>query len=394
MTSTECSGSSTRVQSRYQRDGQVFSYLRNLLKRENGVKPQCSNDTSDGRQENAQQSERVNIFTQAIKSFVTKFSSRDCEDIQSLILTSQCRGFSQLFFILFLFITMSKYTEQEIFCIRYYDRTVPDEHEMEVCLNYPYTEKTVNGQTTRHYILFYRWFHLGMCFFSGYFYLLVFLMQKFSFKPLTDIILMRKTGELTIKKLKMYWKMHLGAHGKIHRKKIYLHVLALIMNIFGVFLMDLLIQGSYRFLPLFLLIKRDMVFFDDDMSLTFPPFIKCEISTAHQLWLERKDLFGCHLPNMIIYEKIVFIIGACQCILAVWCFLYIMLLFFPYFLKYSKTYLIVQGWYQNSPLTRSLASKLSVGECYAFGLTTSHIGTKEFIEIQKYVLNLIDEMDM
>lgn len=331
-------------------------------------------------------------FKEKIYLIFKGFSSNRRASLDSLLIKTQTIGFSQLIFAFYLISCLGKWAEKEIFCIRQFDVTPPDDEEEDICLQYSYTESK-NG--VRYYILFYKWFHIGLSFLSAYYFLLHLVLKYNSISPLDDVIYKKKKKPgLTINDIKTYWEKYVGAHNSIYFKKISLHVLALVLNLFGMFILDLIVQGKYKTLPLFLFITRDIEFFDDEMSYIFPPFVKCEITPAHQLWLERTERFGCHFTHMIIYEKIMFIIWFCQLFLAIWSLCYILIMLLPLFSRHFKKYLIVQGFYRHTKLTNRLCKKLTVSDCYAFGLTTDFLVTEEFVEMQLFVLDECDKLDM
>lgn len=377
------------------KDRKFYQMIQNALR---GVKGKNVSKNSSSSQSSSTSSSKENnsLISEAIRRLISKFSSGEINAIDSLVIRCQTIGLSKFLFILFLLISLGKYAEDDIFCVRQFDRTSADEDEEDLCLQYPYTEETLNGKDIkRHYVLFYRWFHLGLCFFSGYFYSLRIAVKFNTFQPLNQMIIKKKTRDgLSVCELKRYWQKYLGAHENIYIKKIYLHILCLTVNLCGFFLIDLLVQGKYIILPSFLFVTRDIEFFDDDMSFVFPPFVKCEISPTHQLWLERRELFGCHLTHMIVYEKLIFIIWFYQLVLAIWCVAYLCMLIAPFLFNFFKNRLLVQGFYQYTKLTDNLGSLLCIGDSYAFGLMTDYLTTKDFTEFQQWLLDQVDNLDL
>ena len=113
----------------------------------------------------------------------------------------------------------------------------------------------------------------------------------------------------------------------IYFKCLFVHIYALVLNLFLIFLLNFLLQDRFSLyivdaFPFY----RDVQNFSDTMSQTFYPFSEC-IIPEHRIIYGRELLLICHLTLMEYYEKVFFIIWLYLFILPFFTFVYTLYLF-------------------------------------------------------------------
>lgn len=235
--------------------------------------------------------------------------------------------YSSLFLIsCWLFATCYYYTSDPILCVSKFDRSVVASHIEHMCLTYSYTQSSL--QTTRYYVLHYKWIHwmfllLALIYKISGFIMIHLYSPNYLLSTLKNLSYGRyyNLNSRSLSRSIWYWQRNYGRHGDLHRNKCVVHIVSLLTNAFAFLLINQLLQGNY-----YVTLIRHWPFtrdFTDALSSLFPAFTECEISPKMQLWWGRTERVGCHLPLMEVYEKVFLVLWVWQGILAVATLLYL-----------------------------------------------------------------------
>ncbi|CAL4139464.1 unnamed protein product, partial [Meganyctiphanes norvegica] len=187
-----------------------------------------------------------------------------------------------------------------------------DSTHQNICLSYPYIEE--DGEE-RRYILHYRWIPWAFLLLAAVYYIPRIASHSFSNTISKQLkhLLANARGDafddpeaVEFKAAIEYMKENKGSHNGIYWKYIGLNFLALGVDVFTMFLLDLLLQGRFIHYGLSLAehYNRNPEDFSDEISRTFPPFVRCKIERVHLVVSSDEITYGCHLTFMELYEKV------------------------------------------------------------------------------------------
>ncbi|CAL4085571.1 unnamed protein product, partial [Meganyctiphanes norvegica] len=186
-----------------------------------------------------------------------------------------------------------------------------DPVHLNICLSYPYIEEDGGVR----YILHYRWIPWAFLLLAAVYYIPRIASKSFNntvSKQLKDLLANAKGDAfdnpeaVEYKTAVEYMKENKGSHNGIYWKYIGLNFLSLGVDVFTVFLLDILLQGRFKYYGLSLSAhyNRHPEDFSDEISRTFPPFVKCTIEKQHLIVSSDEKAYGCHLTFMELYEKV------------------------------------------------------------------------------------------
>ena len=203
---------------------------------------------------------------------------------------------------------------------------------MNICLSYPFVWQ-VDG--TKRYLLFYRWIHWAFLIIAGVYYIPR-KMSKTSDNPKVKklfedlaITLHRydNVEKENMERAARYVIFNQRTHNGLYYKYLICNVVALGIDILVFHGLDFLFQGKFMNYGIDTFpFNRNPRTFQDPMSKTFPPFVKCTLHKHVQLVDERTEEFGCHLTVMELYEKIFLFVWIWLIVLMVITSLYIIYL--------------------------------------------------------------------
>ena len=204
----------------------------------------------------------------------------------------------------------SWYHRDVIVCVSQFNAEIPLKVEYtNVCLSYPY----LNGSDAKRYLMFYRWTHWIMLCLAAVYYLPRKFLKKTENRKLNKIFheVSLNTNrydcidEDKLNKVTQYFAYNMGSHDEIYHGYIISNIVALISDAVTFAFLHWLFQ--YRFGNLIYNswpFNRDNVEFSDYLSVTFPPFVDCQLTPQHELVSNRTEVIGCHLVLMEFYEKV------------------------------------------------------------------------------------------
>ncbi|CAL4166532.1 unnamed protein product, partial [Meganyctiphanes norvegica] len=215
----------------------------------------------------------------------------------------------------FLTVTQQWFHEKIMICRHLSDVKVKhdalDPDHMNICLSYPYVEE--HGR--RRYILYYRWIPWAFLLLTAVYYIPRLVSKKYTntlSRELNVVLINAKldgfnTQEVLWKAV-AYMEENRGTHNGIYWKYLILNCLALVVDAFTMFFWDILLQGRFIQYGMTDLYYRNPEDFSDEISRTFPPFVKCSMEKVHMLTSQDEKAYGCHLTIMELYEKVFLIL--------------------------------------------------------------------------------------
>ena len=75
-----------------------------------------------------------------------------------------------------------------------------------------------------------------------------------------------------------YFRSYKRRHGSMYLKYMFIHIVAIGINLLAFLGLNITLQNNYLDLPRHLSVQRNPIEFDDSLSLIFPPFVDCEIN--------------------------------------------------------------------------------------------------------------------
>ena len=263
-----------------------------------------------------------------------------------------------------------------------------------ICLSYPFLQGD-NG--TRRYILFYRWVHWVLLITAALYYIphkISKTAENSKLKKLFEdlsIAAHRYDGHSEkeqVDRTARYFSTNLHTHNGLFFKYLICNFLALIVDVITFRFFDFVFQG--RFLKYGIMtypFSRNVEDFDDYMSQTFPPFVRCELGETYQLTNKRHEILGCHLTVMELYEKIFFVLWIWLIFLTCMTLLYICYLFFlwlPWFrlliLRIAKPYTA----YGKGTIKETIIDSISnckIGDVYLLYRLRQHFSHASYLDL-------------
>ncbi|KAK7083113.1 Mitosis inhibitor protein kinase wee1 [Halocaridina rubra] len=239
------------------------------------------------------------------------------EPIDSFVLKLHYSTSVCIFLLLFFVVQGNWFLREAIKCISGHDpQHQLDFHKINFCLSYAYIcEPDMNSadHCRRRYLLFYRWLYLCFLLVSAIYYLPRFLAKKMMNprlkKLLTDLSYDEDRYDSTnwetdAQKMLIYMESHRRRNSQ-YVWLIVCHILALgidvaVITFFNFLLHDRFLELMYAAYPY----HRELPYFSDYISQTFPPFANCTIHVENLINNQREERFGCYLYLMELYEKL------------------------------------------------------------------------------------------
>lgn len=134
-----------------------------------------------------------------------------------------------------------------------------------------------------------------------------------------------------------------------------------------------LVYSAYPF-------HRDAQFFQDELSRTFPPFVRCRVDEEVLINNKRKEWFGCHLLLMDVYDKMFVVIWLWLVFLVVMTIITIFALLLWIFPPFNRLFLLI---HTDSKRVKKLRDKIvqrySFTDLYVLYLMKCHRSEAEFV---------------
>ncbi|CAL4187916.1 unnamed protein product, partial [Meganyctiphanes norvegica] len=278
----------------------------------------------------------------------------------------------------FLAVSQHWYAEQDMICkkLSNVESKIPlNEEHLNICRSYPYVEEGEGEEVHRRYILYYRWIPWAFLLLTTMYYI-----PRIASKTFTRTITKQMKSMLVnarnesfgdpesveFKKAVQYIRENKGSHNGIYWTYIGLNCLALGVDVFTMFLWDILLQGRFSRYGLSLpeWYKRNPKDFSDEISRTFPPFVKCKIESVHLIASADAKAYGCHMTYMQLYEKVFILL---------WFWLVIMIIITTVYIIYIMLfgpYVIVKGCLTRG---RGVQGVTTVGDYYIKFRLKAHV---------------------
>uniref|UniRef100_A0A6A7FVA8 Innexin n=1 Tax=Hirondellea gigas TaxID=1518452 RepID=A0A6A7FVA8_9CRUS len=288
------------------------------------------------------------------------------------------------------------YNRDVITCVSHYNADTQVRLDyINVCLSYPYVEVVdEEGNTTKRYLLFYRWVQWSFLVLAGIYYIprkISKNMENPKAKKLIEDLAANASRyenaeHILLEKVYMYMINNLKTHNGLYMKYLTLNVIALAVDIGAFHYFDFLLQGrfiTYGFeaYPF----ERDPEYFTDYISQTFPPFALCTLTIQNALVGKRTEIFGCHLTIMELYEKVFLFIWLWLIILITMTALYIVILLLAMIPKFRELWLRTAKPINGTEKTNVLISKVNkncrIGDIYLLYRFKSHLSHAKFYEL-------------
>ncbi|KAL7639863.1 UNVERIFIED_CONTAM: hypothetical protein RMT77_009276 [Armadillidium vulgare] len=261
-----------------------------------------------------------------------------------------------------------------------------------ICLSYPFLE---DGKSGRRYILYYRWIHWVLLLLAMIYYI----PRKMSknsdnakvkklFEDLAGTATRYDSGEKEqVERTARYFVYNLRTHDGLFYKYLTCHFIALLIDLFAFYFLDFVFQGRFRdYVVSTYPFKRDVEYFKDYMSQTFPPFVLCELGETYQLTNKRHETLGCHLTVMELYEKIFFVLWiwlvlliAMTTLYIIYLFLFILPSFRLFILRISKPVAA-----KNRKIREAISESITdckIGDVYVLYRLRQHFSHARFYEL-------------
>ena len=229
--------------------------------------------------------------------------------VECIVVFAHYRWTEVLLALFVVSIFTSWFGSEQAICVNKFDRSEVSPEKKEICITYPYSVQTADdGQVMRSYALHYKWlpyaFGLALAFCCA----LEIFVRKFEdpkVKSLFQFLVNLKYEQEKFEKCEEFFSKYIGRHIHLPSSRTNVLLACISTNLTIFFVMNLTVAGFYLKLPLYLFTVREMQNFSDPITVTFPPFIECELAPNMQLWVDRTERIGCYLPFMEIYEKMV-----------------------------------------------------------------------------------------
>ncbi|KAK8745124.1 hypothetical protein OTU49_000464 [Cherax quadricarinatus] len=291
----------------------------------------------------------------------------------------------------FLTVWYSWYHREVITCVSHFNADTQVRLDyVNICLSYPYVE----NDSSRRYILFYRWIAWSFFILAQVYYIPRKVSKNFDNarckKLLEDLAANAhrydQAEQELVERAARYIIFNLNTHNGLYWKYLSVNVLALFVDIFAMHYFDFILQGrfiqygfkSYPFI-------RDPQRFTDYMSQTFPPFVSCEISREHQLVNRRIEKLGCHLTIMELYEKVFLILWVWMIFLTfVTCcyIIFLILMWVPYVRVYLlRTAKPAHASSKVGMVIHAVAKNCKIGDIYLLYRLKGHLSHARFYEL-------------
>nr|XP_045593525.1 uncharacterized protein LOC123755090 [Procambarus clarkii] len=357
----------------------------------------------DKNDDGASTPKKVDFFNQLKGIFKSSFKSHEAgpSPIDSLVLRLHYRMGVCLFLIAYNVVQSNWFLGDSIHCVSHFNAEEKVKFYIRnICLSYPYVceEEEIagvkKGVCPRQYILFYRWIYFSFLLLAGLYYIPRIIAKQAENprlrKLMTDLAqgenrydgsTWDKDTEIMLK----YLQNHTSTHNTLYIWHVVCHVIALAIDVGVIFFFDFCLNG--RFLKLIYAaypFDRDPVYFKDELSRTFPPFVYCAIDTQMLINSEREDLLGCHLMLMELYEKMFIVIWfwlavvtLCTALSVVCLLLVVLPPFNRLFLKMHTTSKDIRN------IKRKILKLCPYGDLYVLYLMKCHRSEAQFIMFLK-----------
>ena len=230
----------------------------------------------------------------------------------------------------------SWFQPQMIHCVSHFNADISMKFEyVNICLSYPYV---IDETGKKRFLMFYRWTHLILLVVAMLYYIphriSKYIEDNKRKQMAEDLAIVYPQFNESEKNIVTRVCKYFALSRKLNDSFFYRHLMAvfscLIVDILGWMIIDFLLQSRFGLLGVFSFpFNRDVEFFSDFLSRTFPPFAKCTITKNHKIIAQRTEAYGCHLLYMELYEKIFVLIWAWLVIVifATVCYLIYLILF-------------------------------------------------------------------
>lgn len=278
------------------------------------------------------------------KTWYDPICSAPCE---GLILTLHYKWTFYLLISGFLAVWYSWYYRDVIVCVSHFNSEVklsPD--YMNVCLSYPFIQ---TNEDERRYILFYRWISWSLLVLAWIYYIPRKVSKGFENakckKLIEDLasntVCYNQSEAPSVEVAFEYMCFNMKTHNGLYWKFLTVNFICLLIDIFAIFYFNFILQNRFigygiEAYPY----NRDPQSFQDYISQTFPPFVLCELNKENKLINERKEVFGCHLTIMELYEKFFLCLWVWLIILIIVTLIYIGFLFSIGLFSFMRKYML------------------------------------------------------
>lgn len=270
---------------------------------------------------------------------------------------------------------------------------------MEICSSYPYIEDGV-GKSGRKYLLFYKWVHWIFLIMAGIYYIPYKLAKNCGNSKVDKIIqdLSQHHNNYSqnelMGKVKSYVDISFNTHNNLYYGFLICNIAALIIDIAGFFFLDFMLQGRFtnygwEAYPY----RRDPVRFKDYISMTFPPFVKCQLTPTNKLIASRTENIACHLTMMELYDKLFLIIWIWIILLFIITVTYILIFLFLSLIS-NFSLIVIRVSKPHNVTTECKIKNMNVllrcckiGDIYLFYCLRQCLSHKQFYELLRHLLD-------
>ncbi|XP_050717215.1 uncharacterized protein LOC126998964 isoform X2 [Eriocheir sinensis] len=343
-----------------------------------------------------------------VKVVVSKIiHKRVCaQPLDSPILRLHYRLSSLLFVLLYTIIQGCWIWKEAIICVNGFNADAEVPYRIKnYCLSYPFvfedSFESDERERQRRYILFYRWTHHSFVIIASVFYIPRMLAKSKDNPRLKQLLHDLAEGEhrydcstceQDTKKMVKYMNNHGSTHGCLYLWLIICHVVALGIDCLVVLYFDHMLQGRFMNLvysayPL----HRDPRFFKDELSLTFPPFVRCMVDEQVYINNKRVEWFGCHLLLMDIYDKMFVVIWLWLVFLIAITIITILALFIWVIPPFNRLFLLMHTDSKHAKKLRyKIVKKFGFTDLYVLHLMKRHRSEAEFIMVMSELVHSED----
>lgn len=138
-------------------------------------------------------------------------------------------------------------------------------------------------------------------------------------------------------------------------------------------------------------LHRDPHYFTDELSRTFPPFVRCIVHEQVLINNKREEWFGCHLLLMDIYDKMFVVIWVWLAFLIAVTVLTILVLFLWTIPPFNRLFLLMHTDSKHvKKLRNKIVKKYGYTDLYALHLMKRHRSEAEFMMLMSGLVHSED----
>lgn len=336
---------------------------------------------------------RDRVLVSKVGSFIAPYISLKSSGspLDTLLLKFHYKISVGVFLCLFTAVTSFWFITDPMKCVLKFDRRVVDGLLEDICLSYPYVYNVSVKEfpRSRVYALHYRWVHYAILILV-FLYNLPLSCRKYLDRKYIDQLILQlsaKSQEEKTQALNLL-RSHIGRLGCYYWKILLLHWILILLNIFSFVFLDIILQNRFaRLIPLDYPFTRWPQYFNDTISIAFPPFAECKVGPEMMILMNREETIGCSLPLMVYYQIIFISLWIWIVFLTLWSLITLLSYLKLGMCSCSRTRLLkIEGSRSN---LKTCLKYLGVGDLIVMNKIQTYVTGAEFRDLIREVSKMI-----